>query len=183
MRYFFALGVVGGFIFKGEKVVSQIKMFGSTVWTAMVGASEKEAAAGGVTALTGLIVTFLGGWDKPFQVLLTMMVLDYIFGVAAAIRNKKMDSDVMFWGGIRKATVLTVVGLSAQLDNWLQPGAPIFWTAAIYFYAGREGLSLAENWGAMGIPLPFKLKNFLQQLKEKGDDKGADDGTDTKKVS
>ncbi|KAF6562062.1 phage holin family protein [Paenibacillus sp. EKM202P] len=148
-------------------------MFGSTVWTAIVGTSEKEAAAGGVTALTGLIVTFLGGWDKPLQVLLTMMILDYIFGVAAAIKNKKMDSDVMFWGGIRKATVLMVVGLSAQIDDWLQPDAPIFRIAAIYFYAGREGLSLAENLGALGIPLPFKLKSFLRQLKDKGDETDA----------
>ncbi len=171
--------------FKGEKVVSQIKMFGSTVWTAMVGASEKEAAAGGMTALTGLIVTFLGGWDKPLQVLLIAMLLDYVSGVIAALKNKKMDSDVMFWGGIRKVTVLMVVGLSAQMDDWLQPGAPLFRTAAIYFYAGREGLSLAENLGAMGIPLPFKLKSFLKQLNEKGDgqDGTTDAGTDTKKVS
>nr|WP_302057310.1 phage holin family protein [Paenibacillus sp. Lou8.1] len=157
-------------------------MFGSTVWTAMIGASGKEAAAGGMTMLIGLIVTFLGGWDKPLQVLLTMMVLDYIFGVAVAIKNKKMDSDVMFWGGIRKATVLMVVGLSAQIDDWLQPDAPIFRIAAIYFYAGREGLSLAENLGAMGIPLPFKLKSFLKQLNEKGDDKGADAGTTKEKI-
>lgn len=165
--------------------MSQIKMFGSTVWTAMVGASEKEAAAGGVTALTGLIVTFLGGWDKPLQVLLIAMLLDYVSGVIAALKNKKMDSDVMFWGGIRKVTVLMVVGLSAQMDDWLQPGAPLFRTAAIYFYAGREGLSLAENLGAMGIPLPFKLKSFLKQLNEKGDgqDGTTDAGTDTKKVS
>ncbi|MBE0335131.1 phage holin family protein [Paenibacillus sp. 23TSA30-6] len=153
--------------------MSQIKMFGSTVWTAMVGASEKEAAAGGITALTGLIVTFLGGWDKPLKVLFYMMVADYIFGVIAAFKNKKADSNVMFWGGIRKATVLMVVGLSAQIDDWLQPDAPIFRIAAIYFYAGREGLSLAENLGALGIPLPFKLKNFLQQLNDKGDGKDA----------
>ncbi|MGM1023029.1 MAG: phage holin family protein [Bacillota bacterium] len=155
--------------------MSQIKMFGSTVWTAMVGASEKEAAAGGWSALVGLMITFLGGWDKPLQVLLIMMALDYVFGVIAAFKNKVMDSNVMFWGGIRKVTVLVVVGLSAQLDDWLQPGAPIFRTAAIYFYAGREGLSLAENWGAIGIPLPFKLRNFLKQLNEKGD--GQDDAT------
>lgn len=176
---------LGALFFKGEKVVSQIKMFGSTVWTAIVGTSEKEAAAGGVTALTGLIVTFLGGWDKPLQVLLIAMLLDYASGVIAALKNKKMDSDVMFWGGIRKVTVLMVVGLSAQIDDWLQPGAPLFRTAAIYFYAGREGLSLAENLGAMGIPLPFKLKSFLKQLNEKGDgqDGATDAGTDTKKVS
>ncbi|MEK5376547.1 phage holin family protein [Paenibacillus sp. FSL P2-0173] len=162
--------------------MSQIKMFGSTVWTAMVGATEKEAAAGGWSALVGLLITFLGGWDKPLKVLLILMLLDYASGVIAAIKNKKMDSDVMFWGGIRKATVLTVVGLSAQLDDWLQPGAPIFRTAAIYFYAGREGLSLAENLGAIGIPLPFKLKSFLKQLNEKGDGKDADAGTTKEKI-
>ncbi|MEC0180311.1 phage holin family protein [Paenibacillus peoriae] len=52
-------------------------------------------------------------------------------------------------------------------------GTPIFRTTAIYFYAGRDGLSLADSLGAMGVPLPFKLEQFLHQLNEKGDRKDA----------
>ncbi|WP_025682588.1 phage holin family protein [Paenibacillus maysiensis] len=162
--------------------MSQIKMFGSTVWTAIAGASEKEAAAGGWSALVGLVVTFLGGWDKSIRVLLIMMAIDYVFGVLGALKTKSVNSDVMFWGGIRKITVLLVVGLAAQIDDWIQPGTPIFRTAAIYFYVGREGLSVVENLGTMGIPLPFKLKSFLQQLNEKGDGKDADAGTTKEKI-
>ncbi|MFC7557782.1 phage holin family protein [Paenibacillus farraposensis] len=50
----------------------------------------------------------------------------------------------------------------------------MFRTIAIYFYAGRKGLLLAENLGTMGAPLPFELKQFLHQLNEKGDGKDAD---------
>jgi phage-related holin len=52
------------------------------------------------------------------------------------------------------------------MDDWIQPGAPIFRTAAIYFYAGREGLSVVENLGVLGVPLPQVIKDFLLQLSE-----------------
>jgi phage-related holin len=52
------------------------------------------------------------------------------------------------------------------MENWIQPGAPIFRTAAIYFYAGREGLSVFENLGVLGVPLPQAMKDFLLKLSE-----------------
>lgn len=57
-------------------------------------------------------------------------------------------------------------------------GAYIFLGGA----SSREGLSLAENLGAMGVPLPFKLKQFLHQLNEKGDEKDADTGASKEKI-
>ncbi|MNI97956.1 Holin family protein [compost metagenome] len=43
---------------------------------------------------------------------------------------------------------------------------PMFRTAAIFFYVGREALSVVENFGVLGVPLPTKLKEFLLQLNE-----------------
>ncbi|WP_374018967.1 phage holin family protein [Paenibacillus thiaminolyticus] len=77
-------------------------------------------------------------------------------------------SEVMFWGGIRKMTILFVIGLAALIDSCIQPGSLLFRTIAIFFYAGREGLSVVENLGVYGVDSPPKLVAFLEQLNEKG---------------
>lgn len=148
-----------------------MKMAIMNVWTALAGASAKEAATGGAAALLGFIITFLGGWDQSLQILLVLMIADYATGVLGAIKTKSLNSDIMFWGGIRKITILFVVGLAVLIDGWLSLDAPIFRTAAIYFYAGREGLSVIENMGTLGIPLPPQITKFLSQLQEKGESK------------
>ncbi|WP_083705509.1 holin family protein [Paenibacillus sp. FSL H8-0259] len=150
-------------------MLNHIKQLSTIIYTAAVGSGSREVATGGVTAMAGLLATItgmLGGWDKGLLVLIVLMVGDYGTGVLGAIKTKTVSSDVMFWGGIRKAVVLFVVGLSSLMDDWIQPGAPIFRTAAIYFYAGREGLSVVENLGVLGIPLPQGIKDFLLQLSE-----------------
>ncbi|WP_081970161.1 phage holin family protein [Paenibacillus sp. FSL P4-0081] len=150
-------------------MLNHIKQLSTIIYTAAVGSGSREVATGGVTAMAGLLATItgmLGGWDKGLLVLIVLMVFDYGTGVLGAIKTKTVSSDVMFWGGIRKAVVLFVVGLSSLMDDWIQPGAPIFRTAAIYFYVGREGLSVVENLGVLGIPLPQGIKDFLLQLSE-----------------
>lgn len=158
------------------------KETGSTILTAAIGANGKETALGTFAAAVGVIATqWLGGWDKGLQVLLALMVVDYITGVLGAVRTKTVNSDVMFWGGIRKITVLFVVGLAAMLDDWVMTGTPIFRTAAVYFYAGREGLSVVENLGTIGVPLPGALKDYLEQLANKGDGPGKEVSNDASK--
>jgi len=50
---------------------------------------------------------------------------------------------------------------------------PILRTLTIYFYVAREGLSVTENFGIIGVPLPPGIKKVLEQLQEKGEDKNA----------
>jgi toxin secretion/phage lysis holin len=150
-------------------MINQIRHIATTVFTAAVGSGSREIAVGGVASITGLLAMaagWLGGYDKPLELLIVLMFADYASGVAGAIKTKTVSSDIMFWGGIRKVTVLFVVGLAALVDDWVQPGAPIFRMAAILFYAGREGLSVVENFGVIGVPLPDKLKDYLIQLSE-----------------
>ncbi len=164
-----ALGIPGAiYIERVIVLVNQIKVFGSTVLAAAAGASGKEAATGGVFAAVGLIATLLGGWDKPLQLLVVLMAADYITGILGAIKTKTLNSEVMFWGGIRKITVLFVVGLAVLIDGWVGGDASVFRILAVYFYAGREGLSVVENLGILGVYLPPKVKDFLEQLNEKG---------------
>lgn len=140
------------------------------IFTAATANNGKEAAFGGIVASIGLFAAeFLGGWDKGIQILLTLMIADYVSGVLMGIKTKTLNSDIMFWGGIRKITILFVVGLAAMLDSWVGNGSPVFRTIAIYFYAGREGLSVIENLGTLGVPLPPQVKGFLSQLQQKGE--------------
>lgn len=105
------------------------------------------------------------------------MLLDYFTGLLGAIKTHTVNSDVMFWGGIRKGVVLIVVALSVMADQMVGNGSPIFRTLALYFYSGREGLSVVENIGILGVPLPAALTTFLEQLKQKG---GADEDANKK---
>jgi toxin secretion/phage lysis holin len=152
--------------------VNHIKEFSLHVFTAATANSGKEAGVGTIVAFIGLIATeYLGGWDKAIQVLLFLMVLDYVTGVLGAIKTKTVNSDVMFWGGIRKITILFVIGLATMLDGWVGNGTPVFRTIAVYFYGGREGLSVVENLGTLGVPLPAAIRDFLLQLNQKGEAK------------
>ncbi|BCJ86440.1 phage holin family protein [Effusibacillus dendaii] len=130
----------------------------------------KEISFNTAFAVVSLVVTtWLGGWDAALQALVVFMVLDYITGVLSAIKNKNLDSEVAFWGGIRKAAILVVVAVAVLFDQLTGNKEPIFRTLAIYFYVAREGLSIVENFGLLGVPLPPFVAKVLTQLQEKGD--------------
>lgn len=128
----------------------------------------KENAISGTIAVVATMVTgFLGGWDIALKVLVFCMVADYVTGVLGAVKSKSVSSDEMFWGGVRKGIILLVIMFAVLLDEMVGNASPIFRTIAIYFYVGREGLSIIENVGVLGVPLPAFLKDVLTQLNEK----------------
>jgi toxin secretion/phage lysis holin len=129
----------------------------------------KEFGFNTILAVLGTIVSnYLGGWDVALKVMIFCMIVDYGTGVLDAIRVQTLNSEVMFWGGVRKAVIFIVVGLAVMLDELVGNESPIFRTLALYFYIGREGLSIVENLGHLGIPLPAFVEKVLDQLKEKG---------------
>lgn len=99
------------------------------------------------------------------------MVFDYVTGFLGAVKNKGVDSEVMFWGGIRKGTILAVIVIAILLDERVGNADPIFRTMAIYFYTGREGISVTENLGILGVNLPPSITKVLKQLRKKGEGK------------
>ncbi|SCW57110.1 toxin secretion/phage lysis holin [Paenibacillus tianmuensis] len=131
--------------------------------------SGKEAGFGGIVAAAGTSISaFLGGWDTALKLLVFLMVADYVSGLLGAIKNKNVNSEVMFWGGVRKGIVLRVVALASMCDQFVGGDSPIFRTITLYFYAGREGLSVVENLGIFGVPLPTGLAKYLERLHQKG---------------
>lgn len=129
--------------------------------------NPREFEWGVVGAAAGTIVSaWLGGWDVALQALVAFMVVDYLTGVLAAVKQRRLNSEVMFWGGLRKGIILLVVAIAVILDRLVGNEDPIFRTLAIYFYVAREGLSILENLGLLGIPLPDFLRRVLEQLND-----------------
>jgi toxin secretion/phage lysis holin len=112
--------------------------------------------------------TLLGGWDMLLQALLVFMALDYVTGFLAAVKQKRVNSEVMYWGGIRKGVVIVVVVIAASCDTLLGLDPPILRALAIWFYIGREGISIFENIGKLGVPLPYHVIRVFEQIKQRG---------------
>lgn len=122
--------------------------------------------------LSAILTTFiylLGGVDIALQCLLIMIILDYISGIASAIYNKNLDSKIGLKGILKKFMYLIIVCVSVIIDKIVGNTGAVR-TLVIYFFVANDGLSIIENMGKMGIPLPKKLIDTLNQLKNKGDE-------------
>lgn len=120
-------------------------------------------------SLVALIATFFtylfGGWDLALKILITFMILDYITGVIYAYVIKTLNSEIGFKGLIKKCMILAVLIVGVALDRMLgNDGTWIFRTLVCYFYIANEGISLLENISNLGVPIPNKIKNALEQL-------------------
>ena len=111
------------------------------------------------------IVYYLGGLDMALKTLLILMVLDYITGICKSIVNKKINSIIGLKGIIKKVGYLILVALSFLLDGVVGDTGAIR-NLVVYFFVANEGISILENWGAMGLPLPSKILEVLEQLKK-----------------
>ena len=122
--------------------------------------------------LCGIAGFFFGSLDGLILALLAFMVLDYITGVIVGIMQKKLSSATGFEGLLKKGLILIVVSVGHILDTQLFGGeSSVCRSAVIGFYIANEGLSIIENVGRMGMPLPKQLRKVLEQLKDenKGD--------------
>ena len=116
---------------------------------------------------------FLGGCDGLLYALIAFVVIDYITGVMCAISDKKLSSAVGFKGICKKVLIFALVGGGHILDAFVIGSGSVLRTAIIFFYLSNEGVSLVENCAHLGLPVPQKLKDVLEQLHnraEKGDD-------------
>lgn len=116
------------------------------------------------TAIGGWLGYFLGGCDGLVVALVVFVVADYLTGVMCAISEKKLSSEVGFRGICRKALIFILVGIANILDVQVIGTGSVLRTAIIFFYISNEGISLLENAGRLGLPIPEKLKLVLEQL-------------------
>lgn len=119
------------------------------------------------TVVGGWLGYFLGGCDGLIIALLLFVVTDYITGVMCAAIDKNLSSSVGFKGIFRKVLIFMLVGIANIIDFQVIKQGSVIRTAVIFFYLSNEGLSLIENAAHLGLPVPEKLKNVLEQLHDK----------------
>jgi toxin secretion/phage lysis holin len=119
-------------------------------------------------AFGGFLGWFLGGVDGFLYALIAFTVIDYITGVMCAITDKKLSSSVGFKGICRKVLIFTLVGIGNIVDVYVLGQGGVLRTAVIFFYLSNEGVSIMENTAHLGLPIPEKLKDILEQLHERG---------------
>lgn len=121
----------------------------------------------------GWLGYFLGGCDGLLYALIAFVVVDYITGVMCAIADHSLSSEVGFKGIYRKVLIFLLVGIANILDVQVIGTGSVLRTAVVFFYISNEGISLLENAGHLGLPIPKKMKEVLEQLhdrSEKGDE-------------
>ena len=140
-------------------------------------ADLKLTALTALGLLGGCIADLLGGWDAGLQSLFLFMAIDYITGLIVAGVFKKsrksqkgaLESLAAWKGLLRKGASLGVVLIACRLDLLL--GATIIRDATVIAYCGNELLSITENIGLMGVPLPKVITQALEALREKEETK------------
>lgn len=121
-----------------------------------------------VSIICTSFIFLFGKLDIALECLFCVIVIDYLTGIFKAYYNKELSSEVGFKGAIKKAIMLFIVVLSVQADK-LMGDSGMIRNIVIYYLFANEGLSILENLGKCGIPIPDKLKKSLMQLKD--DDK------------
>lgn len=134
----------------------------------------KDTLAAIVAVVGGGAAALFGGWDTGIAVLLTLMLIDLITGITAAIMNKSDKTDsgglhsFITWKGlVRKITTLTLIVVAYNLDKLL--GTSVIRDGCVIFFVFNEGTSILENCGRIGIPLPSVIKRALDILHDKSE--------------
>lgn len=117
----------------------------------------------------GIVTYLLGGWDIALITLAVFMVLDYITGMCASYIRKEWNSETGAIGLVKKGTILILIVLGVFLDRLVTGDTWIFRNVIAMFYIANEGLSVIENCGRIGLPVPRKLFEALEQLRADND--------------
>ena len=120
-------------------------------------------------AIGGWLGWFLGGCDGLLYALIACVIIDYITGVMCAVYDKNLSSSVGFKGICKKVFIFLMVGIGHILDTKVIGTGSVLRTAVIFFYISNEGVSLVENAAHLGLPIPNKLKEVLEQLHDRSE--------------
>lgn len=136
---------------------------------------EKSFFLIGLGAIASVISELFGGWTSAMTTLVIFMLIDYITGILVAAVFKKsnktedggLESKAGWKGLIRKFSTLLIVLISIRLDIIFN--TTIISNCVVFTFLANELLSLLENVGLMGIPLPSVLTEVISVLNKKGE--------------
>lgn len=141
----------------------------------------KNAALLSAASIGGVMSSLWGGWDGILKALLVCMAVDYITGIAVAAVGKsnktltgRISSNAAVTGLLKKGFELLVVLVAAQLEG--VAGSGFIRDTVVLFFIGSEGISIVENGGLLGVPLPASVKKWFEVLRDNSG-KGGSNGT------
>lgn len=118
-----------------------------------------------ISFIGGILSYLLGGWDILINTIIIFMILDYVSGMSASWLTKSWSSEIGYKGLLKKGMIIVMIIMSVRLDNILGDEM-LFRNVVTFFYISNEGISIIENCVKLGLPIPAKIKNALEQIKE-----------------
>lgn len=109
---------------------------------------------------------FFGGWSELLGILLAFVVMDYVTGVLAASKEGTLRSAVGFKRIPKKIMIFLLVAVGHLIDRAVGTNG-LFRDATIFFYLANELLSIIENAGRIGLPVPEQIQQAVEVLKGK----------------
>ncbi|WP_026486677.1 phage holin family protein [Caldanaerobius polysaccharolyticus] len=120
-------------------------------------------------SIGGALASYLfGGWSALLGILLAFVIFDYVTGVIAAGIEGKLNSSIGWKGISRKVMIFVLVAMAHLVDTALGD-TNVFRDATIFFYLANELLSIVENTGRIGLPVPDTIQKAVAILKGKGE--------------
>lgn len=124
-----------------------------------------------IAAVIGAVLSYLfGGWSALLGILLAFVIADYITGMIAGASEGKLSSSIGFKGIAKKVFIFVIVAVAHLVDTAIGMGS-VFRDATVFFYISNEVLSILENAGRIGVPIPEIIQQAVSILKKKGDSK------------
>lgn len=145
---------------------------------------KETALTGFIGVVGGIISTLYGGWDSALTTLVIFMAIDYITGliVAGVFKNSEktdtgaLESRAGFKGLCRKGVTLLIVLVACRLDMMI--GTNFVRDASVIAFVANETISIIENAGLMGVPIPSVIIKSIEVLKSKAKEQENENGED-----
>lgn len=125
----------------------------------------KEISSSIIALICTGCVYLLGGWDVSLICLVVAIAIDYVSGIMKAFVMKELSSKIGLRGLLKKVGVLMVVMLAVIVDR-VTGETGMVRNLVIYYFVANEGLSIIENLGQTGVPIPSSIKKALRALKK-----------------
>lgn len=126
---------------------------------------------------TGIIGAFIaqlfGGWTQGMTTLVILMIVDYVMGILVAAvfgtskktEDGKLESRAGWKGLVRKGVTLLIILVATRIDMLM--GTTFVRDAAVIGFSANELLSIIENAGLMGIPMPKVITDAVEVLQNR----------------
>ncbi|MBS2771503.1 phage holin family protein [Anoxybacillus rupiensis] len=121
----------------------------------------------GISLIGSFVSSVFGGLDILVVILVCFVVIDYITGIVAGALEGKLSSEIGFRGIVRKLLIFVLVAVAHLIDLALGQNNHFIRDATTFFYMANEVISIVENVGRTGLPIPGFLIRAIELLKDR----------------